>query len=88
MLSLAIPESGLAFGVSRNGTSKPGSVPDVFGLTLNDSVIEEMIRCVQNGKPIQLSLGEHPVGFLFTARHLEQVCGIVAGGLAIVVHQQ
>ena len=36
-------------------------VPDVFGLTLTDAVIEEMIKCVQNGKGLQLSLGEHPV---------------------------
>lgn len=61
MPSLVIPESGLSLGSSRNAlSSKPGSIQDVFGLTLNDSVIEEMIRCVQNGKHIQLSLGEHP----------------------------
>lgn len=30
-------------------------------LTLSDSVIEDMIKCVRNGKAIQLSLGLDPV---------------------------
>jgi RNA polymerase II elongation factor ELL len=62
MPSLAIPQSGLSLGSFPAPSSKPVSAfPDVFGLTLTDEVIEEMIKCVQNGKPIQLSLGEHPV---------------------------
>jgi hypothetical protein len=36
-------------------------MPSAFGLTLTDGVIEEMIKCYQNGKRIQLSLGDHPV---------------------------
>jgi hypothetical protein len=64
MPSLVIPESGLSLGSSKTTSSKPGSaVPSVFGLTLTDGVIEEMIKCVQNGKDIQLSLGDHPVSF-------------------------
>ncbi|KUJ08865.1 uncharacterized protein LY89DRAFT_328130 [Mollisia scopiformis] len=58
---LVVPESGFTLESSPGGSSKAGSVvPDVFGLTLTDGMIEEMIKCVQNGKPIQLSLGEHP----------------------------
>ena len=63
MPSLVVPESGLSIGSSRNASSKAGPAHDVFSLTLSDSVIEEMIRCVQKGKLIQLSLGEHPVSF-------------------------
>ncbi|KAH8679791.1 hypothetical protein BGZ60DRAFT_369363 [Tricladium varicosporioides] len=60
MPSLIIPESGLSLRGSQESSSKHGSmIPEVFGLTLTDNVIEEMIKCVQNGKPIQLSLGEH-----------------------------
>jgi len=67
MPSLDIPQSGLSLGSSPAPPFKPGSaVPDVFGLTLTDGVIEEMIKCVQNGKPIQLSLGEHPVSIQST----------------------
>ncbi|KAE9368672.1 hypothetical protein N431DRAFT_547608 [Stipitochalara longipes BDJ] len=61
MPSLVIPPPGLSLGSFPVPPSKPSSAfPDVFGLTLTDVVIEEMIKCVQNGKPIQLSLGEHP----------------------------
>jgi RNA polymerase II elongation factor ELL len=64
MPSLVIPESGMSLGSSLETASKPGSaVLEVFGLTLSDSLIEEMIKCVQNDKPIQLSLGEQPVSF-------------------------
>ncbi|KAN0093872.1 hypothetical protein V8E51_017056 [Hyaloscypha variabilis] len=61
MPSLVIPQSGLSLGSFPAPPSKPSSAfPDVFGLTLTDGVIEEMIKCFQNGKPIQLLLGEHP----------------------------
>jgi RNA polymerase II elongation factor ELL len=57
----------LSLGSSGDAASKSGSaVPEVFGLTLSDSVIEDMIKCFQNDKPLQLSLGEHPVSFTFT----------------------
>jgi len=29
----------------------------IIGLTLNDDVIEDMIKCVRSGEAIQLSLG-------------------------------
>jgi hypothetical protein len=79
MPSLVIPESGLSIGSSRNAPSKAGPVQDVFGLTLNDGVIEEMIRCVQNGKPIHLSFGEHPVSFLFLCKLLLESLGNYRG---------
>ncbi|KAH7319217.1 hypothetical protein BKA65DRAFT_96977 [Rhexocercosporidium sp. MPI-PUGE-AT-0058] len=61
MPSLVIPDSGLTLQTSQGAAYKAGSgPPDVFGLTLSDAVIEEMIKCVQNGKGLQLSLGEHP----------------------------
>ncbi|TVY39063.1 hypothetical protein LOCC1_G006306 [Lachnellula occidentalis] len=61
MPSLVVPESGMSLSSSADAGSKPGSVvPEVFGLTLSDSVIEDMIKCFQNDKPLQLSLGEHP----------------------------
>lgn len=54
----------MSLGSSLETVSKPGSaVPEVFGLTLSDGLIEEMIKCVQIGKPVQLSLGEQPVSF-------------------------
>lgn len=62
MPSLVIPESGLSLQGSQGAGSKAVPKPqNVFGLTLNDAVMEEMIRCVQNGKGLQLSLGEQPV---------------------------
>ncbi|KAH7391301.1 hypothetical protein BKA64DRAFT_99565 [Cadophora sp. MPI-SDFR-AT-0126] len=61
MPALVIPELGLTMRSFEGAASKPGSSPpDVFGLTLTDAVIEEMIKCVQNGKGLQLSLGEQP----------------------------
>lgn len=70
MPSLVVPESGLSLSSSADVVSKHGSaVPEVFGLTLSDSVIEEMIKCFQKDKPLQLSLGEHPVRYIFS-------CGI------------
>ncbi|KAI9047665.1 hypothetical protein LZ554_008376 [Drepanopeziza brunnea f. sp. 'monogermtubi'] len=60
MPSLHIPESGLPLGSSPGASSGKAGGPDVLGLSLTDSIIEEMIKCVQNGKEIHLSLGEHP----------------------------
>jgi RNA polymerase II elongation factor ELL len=60
---LGIPKSGLPLGGSLS-SAKPGGVhPEVFSLSLTDSVIEDMIKCVRNGKSIELSLGNDPVSF-------------------------
>ncbi|RDL42458.1 uncharacterized protein BP5553_02437 [Venustampulla echinocandica] len=60
MPSLPIPDGGISLGTSRQEAARSGPAMEVVGLSLADSVIEEMIKCVQHGKPIQLSLGEHP----------------------------
>ena len=66
MPSLVIPESGLSLGSSQMPPSKLGPAgPAVLGLTLTDGVIEEMIKCVQNQKDIQLCLGDRPVSVQF-----------------------
>jgi hypothetical protein len=65
---LAIPDSGLLLE-----SSDSRDLPlQAFGITLNDSVIEDMIRCVQNGQGIELHLGNGPVSsifWLFFPRH-------------------
>ncbi|KAG9229370.1 hypothetical protein BJ875DRAFT_387499 [Amylocarpus encephaloides] len=58
MPSLVIPESGMSLGSAGDGSGMGPST--AFAVALSDAVIEDMIKCVQNGKPIQLSLGEHP----------------------------
>ncbi|CZS99118.1 uncharacterized protein RAG0_07585 [Rhynchosporium agropyri] len=61
MPSLNIPSSGLSLQTSQGNASKSGSISrDAVGLTLSNEMLEEMIRCVQNGKGLQLSLGENP----------------------------
>ncbi|KAL2063313.1 hypothetical protein VTL71DRAFT_5118 [Oculimacula yallundae] len=61
MPSLNIPESGLSVQGSHGSASKAGSSPqNALGLSLSSEMIEDMIKCVQNGKGLQLSLGEHP----------------------------
>lgn len=62
MNSLKIPEGG----VTLKGSPDEGSDPlpqQAFTISLNDSVIEGMIKCVQNGGDIQLALGADPVSF-------------------------
>lgn len=65
MPSLAIPSTGLVLGgPSDHASSKGGRRPDVVGLSLSDSVIEGMIKCVRDGSKIQLQLGDVPVSYL------------------------
>jgi hypothetical protein len=60
MPSLKVPDAGLHLeGPNSNSAS---SLPaQAFAITLSDSVIEDMIKCVQSGEDIQLSLGSSPV---------------------------
>lgn len=60
MNSLKIPENGVMLkgSAGRDVASLP---PQAFAISLNDSVIEGMIKCVQNGGDIQLALGARPV---------------------------
>ncbi|KAF4999180.1 hypothetical protein FGRMN_2639 [Fusarium graminum] len=58
MNSLKVPESGLLL---EGSTGKDASLPSqAFALSLSDVLIEDMIKCVQNGDGIQLSLGASP----------------------------
>ncbi|CCT62713.1 uncharacterized protein FFUJ_00705 [Fusarium fujikuroi IMI 58289] len=58
MNSLKVPESGLQL---EGSTGKDASLPSqAFAVTLSDNVIEDMIKCVQNGDGIQLALGANP----------------------------
>ncbi|KAF5024812.1 hypothetical protein F66182_3113 [Fusarium sp. NRRL 66182] len=65
MNSLKVPESGLQL---EGSTGQDASLPSqAFALTLSDVVIEDMIKCVQNGDGIQLSLGAQPT-FLYGSK--------------------
>ncbi|KAI0107348.1 hypothetical protein F4776DRAFT_645604 [Hypoxylon sp. NC0597] len=58
MSALAVPETGLLLESSANaGDYMP---LQAFGITLSDSVIEDMIKCVQGGQEIELTLGSNP----------------------------
>lgn len=62
MNSLKIPESGVLLKGSPSDDSDP--VPQqAFAISLSDNVIEDMIKCVQDGEDIQLALGASPVRF-------------------------
>ncbi|KAM0335348.1 hypothetical protein ACHAQA_000393 [Verticillium albo-atrum] len=62
MASLKVPDAGLQLEGSADASV--GVPLQAFALNLSDSVIEDMIRCVQNGEDIQLSLGNSPT-FLY-----------------------
>ncbi|RYP61644.1 hypothetical protein DL770_009752 [Monosporascus sp. CRB-9-2] len=58
MSVLAVPNTGLQLESSAKSSN---FLPlQAFGITLNDNVIEDMIKCVQNGDQIELSLGNNP----------------------------
>ncbi|KAI2625985.1 hypothetical protein GGS26DRAFT_562855 [Hypomontagnella submonticulosa] len=62
MSTLAIPETGLLLESPANSADH---LPlQAFGITLSDSIIEDMIKCVQGGQEIELTLGNSP-SFLF-----------------------
>jgi len=65
---LNIPDSGLALEGSAKAMA--GLPTQAFGITLSDSVIEDMIKCVQDGQGIQLSLGSSPA-FSFDGRDIK-----------------
>lgn len=61
MSTLTIPDTGLRLESSPDSM---GSLPmQAFGITLDDNMIEDMIRCVENGQSIEVTLGSNPVGF-------------------------
>lgn len=54
-----VPDGGLSLDSSARAMA--GLPAQAFGITLSNSVIEDMIACVQNGGDIELSLGSNPV---------------------------
>ncbi|KAI9171752.1 hypothetical protein HJFPF1_01243 [Paramyrothecium foliicola] len=57
-MTLKIPDGGLLLeGPSGKDPKLP---PQAFVITLSDNVIENMIKCVQNGENLQLALGNTP----------------------------
>ncbi|KAI0009422.1 hypothetical protein F4779DRAFT_370847 [Xylariaceae sp. FL0662B] len=65
MSALTIPDGGLLLESSAKGKS---TLPmQAFGIALDDSTIEDMIKCVQKGQEIELTLGSNPA-FLYGSR--------------------
>jgi hypothetical protein len=56
---LEVPDAGLLLESPANaGVALP---LQAFAITLSDSIIEDIITCVQNGGSLELSLGSAPV---------------------------
>ncbi|KAK1829998.1 hypothetical protein QBC39DRAFT_118362 [Podospora conica] len=64
---LNIPDAGLTL---ESSTKMVGLPAQAFAITLSDSALEDMIKRVQNGEGIQLSLGENPA-FLLSDRDIK-----------------
>ncbi|KAK0751511.1 hypothetical protein B0T18DRAFT_426140 [Schizothecium vesticola] len=64
---LNIPANGLNL---ESSTKMVGLPAQAFAISLSDSAIEDMIKRVQNGEGIQLSLGENPA-FLLRDRDIK-----------------
>lgn len=62
MPPLVVPPSGVSLEGSRTALA-----PDIISLKLGNNVIEEMIKCYNSKKPLQLSLGENLVSFRFVS---------------------
>lgn len=65
MTTLRIPDAGIA--LEGSGSSIAPLPAQAFAITLSDSVIEDMIKCVQSGEEIQLSLGNRPVSLFLSS---------------------
>lgn len=63
-----IPDNGLLLESSAKVMA--GLPTQAFAITLSDSVIEDMIKCVQDGGELQLSLGNSPVSGSSPSFHL------------------
>ncbi|KAF7541270.1 hypothetical protein G7054_g776 [Neopestalotiopsis clavispora] len=57
MSPMTVPDGGLHLESSEPSDSLP---MQAFGVTLNDSLIEDLINCVQKGSQIELFLGSTP----------------------------
>ncbi|KAI1127458.1 hypothetical protein F5Y10DRAFT_242805 [Nemania abortiva] len=58
MAALKVPDTGLQ--LESSPSSKNYLPLQVFGITLNDGMIEDMIRSVQGGQNLELTLGSAP----------------------------
>ncbi|KAI2638502.1 hypothetical protein GGS21DRAFT_508533 [Xylaria nigripes] len=58
MAALMVPDSGLQ--LESSPSSKNFLPMQAFGIILDDSMIEDMIRCVQSGQDVELTLGSSP----------------------------
>ncbi|QSZ37644.1 hypothetical protein DSL72_008743 [Monilinia vaccinii-corymbosi] len=58
--SLDIPRAGLKLESNPPSSKSATNITPAIGLTLSDTMIEDMIKSFQNGKPIELSLGASP----------------------------
>ncbi|RAL68190.1 hypothetical protein DID88_008897 [Monilinia fructigena] len=58
--SLDIPQNGLTLESNPPSDKSATNITPAIGLTLSDGMIEDMIKCFQNGKSIELSLGSSP----------------------------
>ncbi|KAI0107730.1 hypothetical protein GGR51DRAFT_570690 [Nemania sp. FL0031] len=74
MVALKVPEAGLQL---ESSPSSRDSLPlQAFGITLNDGMIEDMIRSVQSGQMLEITLGSTP-SFHYGSRE-EKVSAIPA----------
>lgn len=59
MDTLKIPELGLV--LDGSASKEPGLPAQAFTITLDDSVVRDMVSCVKAGGKIELALGNSPV---------------------------
>lgn len=59
---LAIPPPGLVLDGGDASQSQPAAI---IGLTLNDSLMEDICKGIRSGQSLQLTLGSEPVRSLF-----------------------
>jgi len=70
-----VPEDGIALETSASFMAE---LPmQAFAISLSDSMIENMIECVQNGQGIQLSLGADPVSSLVCCAFTTILCTLL-----------
>ncbi|KAI8258651.1 hypothetical protein K4K58_003194 [Colletotrichum sp. SAR11_239] len=67
MPSIRVPDTGLILESSAaSGNPVP---PQAFTINLSDNVLEDLIKCVQSGEDLQLSLGSSPTLLYGSSAH-------------------
>lgn len=75
-MPLKVPENGLHLGAGKDSTLPP----QAFAVQLSDNVIENMIKCVQDGGDLSLDLGSDPVSKITgRPRSPWHVCSLALG---------